>query len=401
MASSCRSAAAAAGRRAALLALAAAALATAARAQAPRPLVLSGRAVRVRGADTTALAGQRIVAHRVGGSREGPLDSIASDARGRFAFRVARPDSAAMYVVSTLYDGIGYFSAAFSTASRGGADSIVLSVFDTSSAGAPLDVAVRHLVISAAGEDGSRDVLDIVQVGNPGTTTMVSRARTPTWRMLLPAGIEAFRVGEGDVPPEAVQRSGDTMLVTAPFPPGLKQVVGMYVVPNGTRALKVPIDQPTARLEVLVEDTRANASGAALEGGDPLQLQGRTFRHFSSARVVRGETATITFGAPQSHANLAWMAIALSALLLASGGWLAARRRALAGGPAAPAAARAAAGADAGGAEPGRDALLRQIVALDERFASRQAQTPPAEWAEYQTKRAALKARIAEGLARR
>jgi len=367
---------------------------TAARAQGPAPLVLAGRVVRIRGADTTALAGQRVVAHRVGGSHEGPMDSAASSARGAFAFRVARPDTAAMYVVSTLYDGIGYFSAAFAAGSRASADSIVLAVFDTSSVGAPLDVAVRHLVISAAGEDGSRDVLDIVQVANPGTTTMVTRGRTPTWRMLLPSGIDAFRVGEGDVPPEAVRRAGDSLLVTAPFPPGLKQVVGMYVVPNGARQLKVPIDQPTARLEVLVEDTRANASGAALAGGDPLQLEGRTFRHFSSTRVVRGETAVITFGAPPSRTNLAWMAIALSALLLASGGWLAARRRTLVAAPPAP-------DAGAGGREPDRDALLRQIVALDERYAARQAETPADEWAAYQAKRAALKAQVAGRLAPR
>lgn len=370
---------------------------TAAGAQGPGPLALRGRLVRVRGADTTALAGRRVVAHRVGGVLEGPIDSVASDGRGAFAFRVARPDSGSMYVVSTLYDGIGYFSAAFSPASRAGADSILLAVYDTNSTGAPLDVAVRHLVISAAGDDGSRDVLDIVQVGNPGTTTMVSRARTPTWRMLLPAGIEAFRVGEGDVPPEAVTTSGDSLLVTAPFPPGLKQVVGMYAVPKGTRSLKVPIDQPTARLEVLVEDTRASASGAALAGGDPLQLQGRTFRHFSSTRAVRGETAVITFGAPPSRANLAWLAIVLSALLLASGGWLAARRRPFRG----PAPADAAGSrAEAEGAAPRRDALLRQIVALDDRYASRQAETPPGEWAAYQAKRAALKDRVAGLLAK-
>ena len=405
MASSCRSAAAA-GRRAALVALAAAALAPPARAQVPGPLVLAGRAVRVRGTDTTALAGQRIVAHRVAASREGPMDSLPSGAGGRFSFRVARPDSAAMYVVSTLYDGIGYFSAPFSSQSRAGSDSIVLAVYDTSSAGAPLDVAVRHLVISAPGEDGSRDVLDIVQVGNPGTTTMVSRGGAPTWHMRLPHGIEAFRVGEGDVPPEAVHQAGDSLLVTAPFPPGVKQVVAIYALPQGTKELKIPLDQPTARLELLVEDTRAGASGAALEGGNPLQLQGRTFKHYSSARVVRGETATVTFGQAGPRTNLAWLAIGLSALLLASGGWLAARRRgAFAGRGGGGAGAGAgtgpgvAAGAGATGAPANRDALVRQIVALDERYASRQAETPPAEWEAYQAKRAALKAQVAGQLA--
>ena len=204
--------------------------------------------------------------------------------------------------------------------------------------------------------------------------------------MLLPRGIEAFRVGEGDVPTSAVRRSGDSLLVRAPFPPGLKQVVVTYVVPQGMRTLRVPIDQPTARLEVLVEDSLANASGAALAAANPLQIEGRTFRHFSSARVVRGETAEISFGAPGGGRSLAWVAIVLSALLLATGGYLAARRR----GAAAPAPAPV-----------DQDALLRQIVALDERYAARQAQTPAAEWSAYQSKRASLKAELAGRLARR
>jgi hypothetical protein len=182
------------------------------------------------------------------------------------------------------------------------------------------------------------------------------------------------------------------MLVSAPFPPGVKQVVGIYVVPKDTRTLRVPIDQPTAQLEVLIEDSLANASGAALAAGNPLQIQGRTFRHFSSTRVVRGETAEITFGAPGGSRNFAWIAIALSALLLASGGYLAARRRA-----AAPADAVTAAVPAAGG----QDALVRQIVALDARYEGRQAELSPEEWAGYQARRAALKAQVAGRLAQR
>ena len=399
MASSCRSGAAAARALLGLVWLAAGAAFAARPAPAQgagrlagaEPLLLSGRVVRVRGADSVPLPGIRIVAHRVGTDHQGPVDSLKSDAGGRFSFTVARPDTGAMYVVSTLYAGIGYFSAPYSPGARAGADSILLAVFDTSSTGSPLDVAVRHLVVSAADRDGSRDVLDIVQVANPGTATLVPRDSAPTWRMLLPHGIESFRVGEGEVPSEAVRRVGDSLLVRAPFPPGIKQVVVMYVVPQGMPTLRVPIDQPTAKLEVLVEDSLANASGAALAAANPLQLQGRTFRHFSSTRVVRGESAEISFGAPGGGRNLAWVAIVLSALLLASGGYLASRRRAGAG--AAPQAAAVAAGAD-------QDALVRQIVALDERYASRQAETPPEEWAAYQTRRAAIKAQLAGRLAR-
>jgi hypothetical protein len=381
----------ASSRRSALAAaLALAAAAAPSLAQGPAaPLVLNGRVVRVRGADTTALVGAVVVAHRIGLREQGPLDSLRAGARGAFRFGIARPDTGAMYVVSTRYAGIGYFSQPFSSQDRAGSDSIRLAVYDTASAGAPLDVGVRHLVISAPGGDGSRDVLDIIQVGNPGETTRVPRdSRSPTWHMKLPRGIESFRVGEGEVPNSSVVQAGDSILVSAPFPPGLKQVVVTYVVPRDLTTLRVPLDQPTLRLELLVEDSSVTATGAELVDANPLTIQGRRFRRFSASNIPVGETAVITFGGVPTR-NLGWLAVVLSAALLGAGGYLAARRRR--GGSAAPVAAPEADG----------EALLRQIVALDERFAGREAETPPAEWAEYQAKRAALKARLAGRLARR
>ncbi len=356
--------------------------------------MVAGRVVRVTatGRDTTPVARALVVAHHIGRAVQGPIDSARSDAAGRFRFRVSRPDTAAMYVVSTRYDGIGYFSAPVPASDRAAADTITLTVFDTSSAGAPLELGVRHVVVAAPGADGSRDVLDIVQVENPGSTTRVAKdSAAVTWRMRLPADVQGFQVGESDVPASAVTRAGDTVLVRAPFPPGAKQLVLTYVVPGSAGKLVVPIDQPAARLEMLVEDSGATAGGAGLAPGNPVQLEGRTFRRFSATHVAAGQVADLGFrGGPRR--NLTWLAVALSALLLGAGAWAAARRRGPPG---------AAGGAPGGGAQEDGDALLRQIVALDERYAAGQGSVPPGEWAEYQKKRASLKARLAERLARR
>lgn len=375
--------------------------APAARAQGPAaaPFTVAGRLVRVRGGDTTALAGRTVVVHRVATTVQGPVDSAPSGAGGRFAFRIARPDTGAMYVVSSKYAGIGYFSAPVSTQERDSARAIVLVVYDTASAGAPLVVTVRHVVISAPDpSDGSRDVLDIAEVGNPGPTTLVPRgAGATTWWMRLPRGVESFRVGQGDVPSSAVRQAGDSVLVEAPFPPGEKQVVVTYVAPKDLGTLRVPLDQPTERLELLVEDSLATATGPALVTADPLVIQGRSFRRFSSAHLDPGATVIVTFRARGNGRRLEWVAIALTALVLAGGAYLAARRRP--GGAPAPGAGAAAGMLPA--AERDDDALVRQIVALDERYAAGEAATPPAEWAAYREKRAALKAELAGRLARR
>jgi hypothetical protein len=372
-------------------------------ARSAAPFVVAGRLVRVRGTDTTGLAGFKVVVHRVATTVQGPVDSTASGRGGRFAFRVTRPDTGAMYVVSALYDGIGYFSGPVSTQARDSAKAIVLAVFDTASAGAPLVVSVRHVVISAPDPaDGSRDVLDIAEVGNPGSMTLVPRtAGGTTWWMRLPRGVESFRVGEGDVPSSAVRQAGDSVLVGAPFPPGEKQVVVTYVAPKDLGTLRVPLDQPTERLELLVEDSLATATGPGLVTANPLVIQGRSFRRFSAAHLDPGQTVSITFRARGTGRRFEWVAIVLAALVLAAGGFAAARRRAPGGtvppGGSVPAGATVAPGA------PVRDddALVRQIVALDEKYAAGEAATPPGEWAAYQAKRAALKAELAGRLARR
>jgi hypothetical protein len=390
LASSCRSGAAA------LAVAAAALLAPVARAQGTGPLVLAGHVVLVKGADTTGLVGQRVVAHRVATAVQGPIDSLVSGAGGAFRFPVAHPDTAAMYVVSTLYGGIGYFSAPVSTQDSAASRAMVLAVYDTTTTGAPLVVSVRHVVVSAPDQDGSRDVLDIAQVGNPGQATLVgAREGATTWWMRLPHGVESFQVGEGDVPSSAVRQAGDSVLVSAPFPPGEKNVVVTYVAPRQLTTLRVPVDQPTQRLELLVEDSLATASGPRLVTATPLDIQGRTFRRFTAVHLGAGDEATVTFRPRGAGRRLEWVAIVLSALLLAGGGYLAARRRSV------PAVAAAAAAPGPAASAADDDALVRQLVALDERYAGRQAETAPADWAAYQAKRAALKAELAGRLARR
>jgi hypothetical protein len=358
-------------------------------AQDTGPLVLAGHAVVVRAARTTPLAGAYVVAHRVGPQEQGPIDSMRSGADGGFRFRVAAPDTGAVYVVSTRYDGIGYFSAPISPQDRAGADTIRLAVYDTSTGGAPLDVEVRHLVIASPGADGSRAVLDIAQVGNAGTTTRVAKdSAAATFWMLIPSGMVSFEVGESDVPPSAIRRDADTVLVHAPFPPGHKQIVVSYVIPRGARSVRLPFGRTTARLELLVEDSTARATGVPLVAGNPMELQGRSFRRFSAGRIDAGQAAVVTFGRTGGR-HLTWLAVVLAALVLGAGGYAAARRRT----GVAPARGDAAA--------PDGDALLRRIVALDERYAGREAATPPPEWAAYQAQRAALKQQLADRLARR
>ena len=350
------------------------------RLTAQSAFTLAGRIVRVRGADSTGLAGARVVLHRIGMEAQGPVDSAPAGAGGRFRFRVAAPDTQALYVVSVRYHGIGYFS---EPVPGRDADTplITLAVFDTATSGRPLALVLRHVVVGT-GPNGERRVLDIAQVENADAATRVSRdSTTPLWWMRMADGALAPQVGQGDVAPGAVQFTRDSVLVTAPFPPGTKQVVVMYDLAANASRLAVPVDAPTGEVEVLLEDSTATA-GAGLHEEGPLTIESRRFRRFTASRVDAGTVLSVDFGRTGRGFPRTTLAVLFALATLALGAVIAWRVRSAVRAPVEDA-----------------NALLGRLVALDERYAGREAETAPAEWVAYQRTRAELKARLARQVA--
>ncbi|HLQ58523.1 MAG TPA: hypothetical protein VK113_03330, partial [Gemmatimonadales bacterium] len=70
---------------------------------------VSGRVLRG-GRDSVPLANAWVLLHRLARESTGPVDSVRSDARGRYRLQVRSPDSTSGYAVSVWYDSIAYFS---------------------------------------------------------------------------------------------------------------------------------------------------------------------------------------------------------------------------------------------------------------------------------------------------
>jgi hypothetical protein len=115
--------------------------------------VLSAQSTRAEGrvlrSDSTAVAGVRVVLHRVGQVRQGPLDSTNTDDGGRFRFRF-RADTSTIYLLSARHSGIEYFSPPVHTNPARPDTAIRIIAYDTSST-APISVEARHLVVSRPG----------------------------------------------------------------------------------------------------------------------------------------------------------------------------------------------------------------------------------------------------------
>lgn len=306
--------------------------------EAQAPLAVKGTVVRETVEGSRAVAREQVTLHRVNSRDAGPVDSMLTDARGAFAFRVADPDSLSMYLVSARYGGIAYFSQPVQGDAAAGPS--LITVFDTTSANVRLQLQGRHVVVSAPNADGVRSVIDVLEIANDTIVTRVSgAANRPTYSLLLPDGAVNVRASQGDISDGAIEVRDGRAELFAPMSPGLRQLVLTYTLPDGAFPLAVPLEQPVAVLEVLLEEPGATASSPGLVSQGPVTVDGKTFSRFLGEAASANAVITLT-GAPGGLGSAAppWLlplvltVITLGAILVLARGRSAAPRVRMVGG---------------------------------------------------------------------
>jgi hypothetical protein len=328
-----------------------------------------------------------VTLHRVATDSSGPVDSVRSDANGRYSIRYKPVGGDAVYFASSSYGGVAYFTAPLPPADAAG-DAAEITVFDTTSAPVPIHVRGRHLVVSASAVDGQRTLVEVFELSNDTTVTAVAGARGhATWSAALAPNASGFQVGQSDLSGSAVQFRDGRVLVFASISPGIRQLAFSYSVPASDFPLAVPVGEPVGVFEVLVEDAGATATGGNLAEQPQVSLEGRSFRRFLGQDVRQGATITINVGAPTgprgSRFLLAPVVVAAAIMLIALAFALTRRRPMRVVARAAP-------------DDPAH--LARDIAELDDAF-ERVSSPSDAERDEYRRRRDALKARLTQALA--
>lgn len=346
-------------------------------------LRLEGQVLRVGGTDSIPLPDAWVVLHEVTMDGGGPRDSVRTGRDGAYRIGVRAPDTTALYMVSTSYRGLTYFSQVHTARDTSG-PLPPLVVYDTSSTGPTVTVAQRHIIVRDAEGSNRRSILELVALANDGDRTRTAgEPPRPTWVGRLPAAATNFVVGQGDVSAEAVQRVGDSLVVTAPIPPGVKQLVFTYEVPGG-RELRLPVDQAAERLLVLVADTGAVVTEGPLMRRGVEVFDDTQFALFSGAAPAGGDAMVFAFSARRFSPGVAPALIAGFAALLLLVAIPLLRKRSPETVLAAP--------------SETPEVLARAIAALDAEH--ERGLRSDADVAAYRAQRAALKQRLADLLAR-
>ncbi len=263
-------------------------------------MTVSGR-VLLGGRDSVPLRGTWAVLHRVTHDGGGPIDSVRTDAAGRYRMRLARPrvsaDSGAVYVVSTWYDSLAYFSLPLNVVGRPAVQVEDLVVYPTSKRAPPIHLARRLVTVARPAADGTRDVLEILELENTGLTTRITDdTLAPTWAGAIPSSAVQFQGGQGDISPEAMKLVGDSVYVLGPIPPGhVKQLSYGYVLPAVVRGagMALPIDQPTQDLNLLIEDTTAAVEAPGVKALGVQAIEQRRFAAYRAGPLAAGDRVTI------------------------------------------------------------------------------------------------------------
>ena len=255
---------------------------------------MSGRVLRG-GRDTVPLPNAPVVLHRVTRSSAGPIDSSRTNARGRYRFELRDVDSGGIYLVTTLYDSLAYVSPPLDVAGRPLAHVDDIVAYPTTSNAPPIRLERRLATIAGAGTEGTREVLEILELENTGQTTRITRdTLAPTWAGRIPEGAGQPRGGQGDISPEAMRFRHDSIIVLAPVPPGpVKQLSYAYTLRAGTRTLAIPIDQVTANLNLLLEDTAAVVTAPRLESLGVQELEQRHYAAYRAGPLMPGDRVEI------------------------------------------------------------------------------------------------------------
>jgi len=336
------------------------------------------------------VAGTWVVVHRIGRDRSGPLDSARTSRSGvyRIGYR-ASGDASAMYIAVTSYAGIAYITTPLRLPRVTGDDAAIM-VFDTTAPPFPIRVAGRHFVVTGPGEDGSRRVIEVYELMNDSTLTVVGSEAKPVWSAPIPPGARDFQLSPvGDLTPGTVRQVADRLDVFVPISPGIRQLTFGYTLPPSAFPLTVPLADSVEVLEVLVQEPDATVDGAGLTEVAPVIQYGQTYRRLVAQTAKRNTVIRLTMPAVTGGLVARSLSIIGSVLagtmLLALPFALWRRRRTWATAPAE--------------IDP-IDAMTRDLAALDVDFERRGAPTD-ADRAKRDSERSVLKARLTAALAAR
>jgi len=262
-------------------------------------------------------------------------------------------------------------------------------VFDTIAPPYPIRVAGRHMVITSPDSGDRRRVIEVYELLNDSTFTVMGTAENPVWRAPVPKGVADLTINpEGDVSPSMTKVDGEWLRVFAPISPGIRQISFTYTLGPDAFPLEMKVLDSASVFELLIQEQAAVVEGGEFTEVAGVQQEGIAFRRLLAQNVPANAMMRFSMPKPVSRVGRKGVTVIATtmslALLLALGLVFWKRRPRRAAERAAPPDEVA--------------ALVRQLASMDASFESRSGASE-SERADFAARRAELKARLTAALA--
>jgi len=269
------------------------------------------------------IASMKVELHRVTADGGSVVDSAVTASDGTFRFTLSDDDERPLFLVAARHEGVRYFGPALHAGLEPDGPYEVV-VYDTSAVAVPpidLRVAVRHVVVTR-GPDGGLDVAEVIDVIGPPDRTLVAASDTlALWSTALPEDAAQFEELEGQITTGAVDVLAGRVRLRSMVPPAGVRLSYTYRVPGET--LELPIEHPTARVELVVAGAEAEVRGAA--HAETSTRAGRLLHRYEGASLEPGESLKVRLfatGNGGSGDRWVWIWLTIGTGLLAAAGVL-------------------------------------------------------------------------------
>ncbi len=260
--------------------------------------------------------GVQVTLHRVRSDLSGEFGRQATDAAGAFSFRLPPPDTSgfAVFFATVDFEGARYFGGAIHPDDVPG--DYAVEVFDSASS-VPLPIRIsRRDVLLAPQPDGSWEVDETVRVHNPNSLTLVPGGGGPSWEFRIPAGVEAFEVGEAEVPANQVRRMESRVLLTMPLVPGTRELFFRYRLPATVDDAVLAFDSPADTFNLFIRQPSPRVSVAGLASTDTLTVEEQLFLQYSALNLPVESEVVIEWESAGPPVDPVMAAVAVTLLLL-------------------------------------------------------------------------------------
>ncbi len=319
--------------------------------------------------------------------------TVTTDAQGVFALDDVVVDGTRQFVAATTYAGVVYGSPTGQFITR--SLDLPITLYEVTDDPTVL-VADQLQVFFQFSSDTEVTVGEVYALSNTSDRTYRASATRP---LIFPVPAEAGTVDvRGRTLGENYEFAGEGLSLFDPLPPG-QQVTRLFIAyrlpfADGFQLVARP-PIPVTQISALVASGEVTANGDRLQDLGVEDFQGTPIHSYAGPALNANAAYTLTLSAPNpllralggSALELALAGLALAAVLGAVGWWFYTTRRVPASG------AGGGAGLEPAPAEPApaatADPLIQIIADLDDAYARGEL----AE-ADYQTRRAALKAEV-------